>query len=348
MKLTCANGAAGWLLLGDVLGQPAFAGPEISEYGVASDKRIIEGAPGPEAVSLPAVMWPVGKWPEGIVYDGKSLWIAESARRRIAQLNITNGRVIKRVKVGRLPVDMVATSDGRVFSLVYTDQLVWLQPKRGRGARFARLKDYPEGMVNDDRTLWVLTHPGGSSAQTKVVRLDQRSGKAKGSDNLGQNGSDLAVANGKVWVVHGTGKSGQLSLLDPDTLAGKGQIHVNGFVSQIAANDHGVFVSGGEWDKSGLVLKFDGETRTEMARRMLPGQFVYSMTADEKHVIAIGRQGKIWILSPEDLSILREIDLSIGQFEPRMILPIGDTLYITTSRGRGGNGSVVVVKDWKP
>ena len=38
MKLTCANGASGWLLLGDVLSKPAYGGPNFVEYGVAKDK----------------------------------------------------------------------------------------------------------------------------------------------------------------------------------------------------------------------------------------------------------------------------------------------------------------------
>lgn len=37
LKLTCANGAAGWLLLGDTIGNSAFDGAKIIEYGKATD-----------------------------------------------------------------------------------------------------------------------------------------------------------------------------------------------------------------------------------------------------------------------------------------------------------------------
>ncbi len=37
MQLTCANGATGWLLLSDVVNEPAFGGPNITEYGKAED-----------------------------------------------------------------------------------------------------------------------------------------------------------------------------------------------------------------------------------------------------------------------------------------------------------------------
>ncbi|MEZ5853191.1 MAG: hypothetical protein R3D67_00040 [Hyphomicrobiaceae bacterium] len=80
-------------------------------------------------------MWPVGKWPEGIVYDGDAFWIAESGQRRIARLDERNGAVTKRIAVGRLPVDMLGASRGRIFALVYTDRLVWEQPRRGAGKK---------------------------------------------------------------------------------------------------------------------------------------------------------------------------------------------------------------------
>jgi hypothetical protein len=42
LKLTCANGAAGWLLLGDTIGNSAFDGAKIIEYGKATDVRTVK------------------------------------------------------------------------------------------------------------------------------------------------------------------------------------------------------------------------------------------------------------------------------------------------------------------
>lgn len=39
MRLTCANGAQGWLLLSDVVEQPQFERPGFPEYGKAVDKK---------------------------------------------------------------------------------------------------------------------------------------------------------------------------------------------------------------------------------------------------------------------------------------------------------------------
>ncbi len=38
MKLTCANGTSGWLLLADVLGKPPYGSPNFINFGVAIDK----------------------------------------------------------------------------------------------------------------------------------------------------------------------------------------------------------------------------------------------------------------------------------------------------------------------
>jgi hypothetical protein len=39
LKLTCTNGAQGWLLLADVVDEPAFDHPDFPEYGKAPDRR---------------------------------------------------------------------------------------------------------------------------------------------------------------------------------------------------------------------------------------------------------------------------------------------------------------------
>ena len=37
MRLTCANGATGWIYLPDVVGNPGIAEPNILGYGEAAD-----------------------------------------------------------------------------------------------------------------------------------------------------------------------------------------------------------------------------------------------------------------------------------------------------------------------
>jgi hypothetical protein len=242
MKLTCANGATGWLLMGDVIRQPAFDGPKYVEYGVALDKIIAATDPGPAPVKLKAAMWPVGKWPEGIVSDGKSLWYAEAARRRIVQINASNGRVIRRVKVGRYPSAMVSNSRGSVFALAIYSDLVWAQPKKGRGKRLTKLPDYSVDMVGDDETLWVISQLTKKSNSEQVVRIDQKSGKSTKSELLSGQGFNVTQGFGKVWVSHGD----YISVLDAKTLGDIREFPFEDFMFKLTANRHGVFTSAGK------------------------------------------------------------------------------------------------------
>jgi len=301
----------------------------------------------PETVNLSASVWPVGKWPEGIAFDGRFLWVAESGQRQVARLSLADGRIVNRTRVGRLPVQMTATSDGRVFSLVHTDKVVRALSVNGAARQLARLNDYPADMIGDDNTLWVLTNPGGSSAQARLVRLDQRSGKATSSGLLGENASDIALELGKIWVVHGTGSSGRMTVIDAQSLNIDGQLDIAAFVDSIESNLHGIFLSGGKWNNSGIVLKYDKNNGDRAPiRRDLPGEFVRTLATFGDKVIAIGTAGTIWVLSATDLSIERRISLDWGEFEPQDVHATADTLYITTHRGVGENGSVVVVNSW--
>ncbi len=302
-----------------------------------------------ERVQLTPSVWPIGKWPEGITSDGQNLWIAESGVRRVAQMDAQNGRIIKRVKVGRLPVNMVANQSGQVFSLVHTDGLVWSHPPRGKGKRLGRLRDYPADMVAEGRYLYILTQPGGSSANTKVVRMDQRTGRALGSERLPDgNAAGIAMVGGKVWLVHGQGSAGRISVLEPDNLKLRAVWDVDGFVRSIAANSQGAFVAGGEFNKTGLVIRFNPQTGLEEARRSLPGEFIGTLAVFQDNVIAIGGNRTIWVLAAQDLTIRRVIKLNIGPYNPRGVHPTSGVLYITNQQGQGSNGSVLAVRNWQP
>lgn len=318
--------------------------------GSSPDAKGAQASIQPDKVKLDAIVWPVGKWPEGVTSSDSSIWVAISGERRIVELDRISGEELQSIKVGRFPVDMATDSAGEIFSLVYTDFVVWSQPTLGRGKKLAKLDGYPAGMVANDRALWILINPDadGWSGKTKVVLVDQKSGRLNTSQTFDSlvNGSDIATSNRNVWVVHGSnsGRS-RISLFDAYSLSSSGKIEIDAFVTKITANPKGVFVGGGVWDQSGVVIKFNPRQEVEAARVALPGQFIAALTADEHHVIAAGRNGRIWLLSPDDLSIERVIDLSIGSFVPSDIVAIGNRLFLTTHRGEGDNGSVIVVDD---
>ncbi len=302
-----------------------------------------------ENLMLTPAVWAVGKWPEGMAFDGQSLWVAESGQRTLARLDPFSGAVIERVPSGRLPVGMVANRQtGEVFAEVATDQTIVKFSRSGKGGKFVSLPDYPNGIAADDVAIWTLLWVDGSNADVSVIRHDQRTGASKKSEILGQAGSKIAKAGNSLWVNQAMQYNTDLNLLDPGTLQRKQVVTLDGFFPAMAATETGVFLGGGNWDVNGTVIRVDPATLFETARRELPGEFIDRITTDGEFVVAAGTKGTLWVMEAGYLALRREIRLNYGEFTPASLLIEGDTLYISVHTGSGENGSILELKGWMP
>lgn len=302
-----------------------------------------------EDLQITPLVWPVGKWPEGMAHDGNFLWVAESGQRTLVQINPSSGAVITRVNSGRLPVGMATNPlTGDVFAEVATDQTLVKFSRGAKGGKFASLPDYPGGIAADDSAVWVLMWIDGSNAQGQVIRFDQGSGAASKSELLGDAVSNIGKAGNSLWVNQAKLDTTHLNLLDPATAQRKQTITLKGFFPSLSASENSVYMAGGNWDVDGMVVRVDPVTLQETARRSLPGEFIYRLTANNDYVIAAGAKGTLWILSAQDLTVQRTIHLNWGPFRPASLLIDGDILYLTAHEGSGENGSVLVVNDWAP
>lgn len=298
-----------------------------------------------QEVTLKPYVWEVGKWPEGIAFDGRHFWVSESGQRTLVQLD-SSGNVMRRVNSGRLPVGMVGNpATESVIAAVATDEKLIQFSSSGKGGSFASLPDYPNDITGDQQAVWVIMWLNGSNADTAVIRYDQRTKQSAKSQNLGSHGSDIVKAGNLIWVSHGTGQGSRLSVLDPNGLNLLPTIPLSGHLSALAGNETEVFVGGGVWDVSGEIVRVDSTTMRETHRRQLPGEFIYRVAADSDHVVAIGYRGTIWLMSARDLSLQKVARLSWGQFAPAAAMIHDGCLYITTHRGNGDNGSVLVIDD---
>ena len=85
------------------------------------------GAPLPlraaDTIAMTPRVIPVGQWPEGLVFQGEMLVVAERGQRTVAEINPQSGAVVKRWTVGRLPVGMALGAHGAVSALIQTDNL---------------------------------------------------------------------------------------------------------------------------------------------------------------------------------------------------------------------------------
>lgn len=320
--------------------RPAQPGPESTGQAPFS----------PVHLDLTPEIVPVGKWPEGITHDASWLWVAMSGERRLYQINPDSGEIARQVPVGRLPVGLSSAADGPIYASVATDRTIWEQPSnRDKGRVLARLKDYPQALTTNGKVIWVLTWVDGSSGQTRVVRIDPETGEQVQSDILPRNGFNLAFSGDLVWTLHRYDGEDRCEIvgLDKDTLAVTARQSFGGFMTILAAGEHGNYAGGGQSGMVGTIVRLDPTTGEETARheRALP---IAAMTTGFDYVIAADNSGTISILTGDDLTLVQTIALTTGAIRPQGILVWGDKLFMTTHAGSGDNGSLVVLNGWRP
>ena len=288
---------------------------------------------------------PVGKWAEGVAFDGNALWVAESGQRTIAQL-AKNGAVARRVTVGRLPVGMASLPDGRVYALVQTDQLVWEQTPGGNGRKLASLAECPQALAASQQALWVLTLPDCSSDNTRAIKIDPATGKQTQTEPFGESGEAMTFGFGKVWVAHSSGPS--LSVIDPQSMKVVKSPLGGASLWAIATNKGGVFAGGrvGQDNAQGVVIAVDPATNRERARLRV-GDLVIAMAADDDSVVAIGEKGTIWVASAADLTLRAVLTLGIGVYRPSSAMILNGALVIVAGQYQGENGAVLTLTNWR-
>lgn len=310
-------------------------------------------APQAEILTLTPLVWPVGKWPEGMAHDGNFLWVAESGQRNLAQINSDSGAVIERVSCGRLPVGMASNPvTGDVFAAVATDQKVVRYSRAAKGGTFASLSDYPNSISADETAVWVLMWIDGSNDQSRIVRYDQKSASSINSAFLGSGAGNIAKSGNHLWTNHTRGTENAMKTLvsrfDPKTLKPTEKVELEGYLGGLAATEGSVFVCGGNWDVDGAIVRIDPVTMKETARKQIPGEFSYKIAADADYVVVGGAKGTLWVFSADDLTLRRTIHLDWKAYQPSSLLIVGDVLYIAAHAGNGEEGSVLVLNDWAP
>ena len=302
--------------------QPGDASPN-SDCGTQGSKATAD------AIEASPTLINAGKWLEGIVYDGKDIWAAESGQRTTAQIDFNSGNVVKRHKVGRLPIEVVTDGNGNTYTLVATDQKILVHDRRGRTTTLADLADYPEAMDQDNDALWVLVSPGGSSDNSVVVRVDTRSGKQEKTRNLGEWATDILSFQDEVWVSHA--QRNEITVVTKDRLRDTVVRLLNADIWKLTTDSNFIYGAGRPDDSTqqGLVVKINPLTREESGRVALP-EMIMEVAADGTFIFAIGESGKIWIITADDMQIQRLVESKTAgaKFAPSAAMVIEDFLVV--------------------
>jgi DNA-binding beta-propeller fold protein YncE len=292
---------------------------------------------------------PLGRWPEGLAWDGAALWIAESGVQRIAKVDPAAGRVTETVRVGRLPVDMAAGADGTVYALVNTERAVFARKRGGPGAVLSGVAGCPEHLALSGTTLLVLTWPDCSSADSKVVAIDTATARSRTSPSLGKDAVAIAAAGDHAWVLH---RDGTIDVVDSAALTKRATVTIGGTTLAMAASEGAIFVGGLDRPEGGapLVARIDVASRAVTHRGTLPGAGrVVAIASAGRHIVVADELGALFALSADDLTPLARLGApGLAGDGPRGMLVVGDRLYVTIHKGVGVNGSLLVIDGWRP
>lgn len=299
-----------------------------------------------DSVTLTPRVIPVGKWAEGIALSQGALWVSESGQRTIAQFNPATGALLRRIPVGRLPVQMSVGRDGAVYTLVHTDRLIWRQDPSAPGTAITGLQGCPADLTTTAGHLWVLTMPDCSSNTARLIRMDYRGNGRVMSEPLPNWAQAIAAHRGKIWIAHANAPG--LTIVDQQDLSFT-TLRVGASLWAIAARGDSVHLGGRlEQDNArGVVIAIDPVSLREKARRSVD-QRIAVMADDGRNVVAIGENGKIWVFAAGNLQLRRTITLAAGAFKPTAAIIRDGELYLSSGQHIGTDGAVLVVSGWNP
>ncbi len=299
-------------------GQPATALEAEGEFFLAS----LEFA----ALSRPAVVATieVQRDPQGVVADGRAVWVAELANGSVARIDPRTNSVAKRYPIGPRPVGL-AISEGAVWVTVNGANEVWTidvqaDEVSGRPIKVGR---EPLDIAVGWGSVWVTNVANGT-----VSRIDPRTRQVIATIPVGSEPSGLAVGTTGVWVTD-FGES-RLWRIDPRTNQVAGPpISVGQGPSALVASPSGIWIA----SQSATLSRLD-ETR--------PGVAAITVGRSATGIAVVGQQiwvtdylaGVIWRVDGATQKVINP-SIPVGKGPLRLAVGSG-AVWVTN----GGNGTV--------
>ena len=305
-----------------------------------------------DTVRLKPSVHRLGEWVDGMVFDGKSIWVAEFGQRTLAQLNAKYG-VARRVDLPGIPDKIDVGRDGALYLLLEVEDRiqVWQRPPGGSAGRAIVTLDpkacAPAFAAGGGPFVWVLSGCG-SDSEAALLKVDTKTGTMARVPLGAGGGGVMMVRQGQVWAA-----IDKLSVIDETTLAVRtSDIHSKlgpqPLFTALAA-DAGMVYAGVASDTAKLVVAVDPATLQETARAAVD-QVINVIVADAQHVVALGNEGRIFVLAPRTLALERAIDLTVAKVEPRAAMIRNGDLLLTDFRLENANerGALLVLHGWRP
>jgi hypothetical protein len=288
-------------------------------------------------------IFPVGKWPEGIVIANNAIYVAESGNRRMVKLDAGAGDLLATFAVGRLPVTLATDDRNNVYAAAFTDGKVYQQPPEGKGKVIASFKrpSFIRGMGFGNKALYVATSTEEGERTSTITRVDTKSGKAQASAPLGFDTRSLVMLEDVPWVLS---TANDVMMLDPTSMQHADSARDDGFLMSMAANLDAVFVGGREQQQVGksIIYRHAKNNPNDRVVQVLDSnELIIAIAANNDRVAALGVEGSIWILDSISLKPLKYFN---SKREPRSAVFENGHLFITSfaSTSTAETGEVLI------
>lgn len=168
--------------------------------------------------------------PNGLVYDGRYLWVGSDLGRRVAQVDPRTGRVARTVIVGQAPFT-VGVAARAVWVADFGSATVHrLDPGSGRITGLVPVGRGPIGFAKSGGRLWVF-----NQLDRSATLIDPLAARALRTVTIADLGVGFPAGGaGAVWAPDLGGSSGAVWRLDPATGAVLLRVPVGGLPSEVA------------------------------------------------------------------------------------------------------------------
>jgi hypothetical protein len=286
-------------------------------------------------------IFPLGKWPEGLVIADNAIWIAESGSRRIVKIDPGAGDLLAAVNVGRLPVAMTKDADENVYAATFTDQKIFKQPPGGaKGKVIAGFKNgFIRGLSFGAGAVYVATSTEEGERTTVITRVEPKTGKVRASPPYAADTRAFIMAQDTPWILD---TSSTVTMFETTTLKPMTSVVEAGFMWGMAANLDAVYVGGREQQLSGKSIvqrHAQGNPEDKLLEVLDSEELILAIAANDNRVAALGEAGTVWILDASSLKPLASFNTGL---RPQAAVFENGNLFITIQQYNGENGALLI------
>lgn len=175
----------------------------VTNYSSSSISVVSEGGDLVTTISLP------GANPEGIVFDGEYMWVANNGNNSntVSKFDAANMTQVGTYSVGRSP-DGVAFDGNNIWVTNSYSNNVWVLNRNGKQIAAYGTGVFPLSLISDGHNMWIGNGTGVNigtqvSGKGSLTKIRIANGQSMGTFSIGNHVRGLAYDGVSIWACNG-------------------------------------------------------------------------------------------------------------------------------------------------